>query len=34
MNAVIDGLAPFDDTDVDMPATPERVWTAIQEGRR
>jgi aerobic carbon-monoxide dehydrogenase large subunit len=34
MNAVVDGLAPFDVTDVDMPAKPERVWTAIQEGRR
>ena len=34
MNAVVDGLAPFDVTDVDMPAKPERVWAAIQEGRR
>jgi aerobic carbon-monoxide dehydrogenase large subunit len=34
MNAVVDGLAPFDVTDMDMPAKPERVWTAIQEGRR
>ena len=34
MNAVVDGLAPFDVTDVDMPAKPERVWSAIQEGRR
>ncbi len=34
MNAVVDGLAPFDVTDVDMPAKPERVWTAIQQGRR
>jgi carbon-monoxide dehydrogenase large subunit len=34
MNAVIDGLSPFDVSDIDMPATPERVWTAIQEGTR
>ena len=33
MNAVIDGLAPFGVTDIDMPATPERVWRAIQEAR-
>jgi aerobic carbon-monoxide dehydrogenase large subunit len=30
MNAVIDALAPLGDTDVAMPATPERVWRAIQ----
>jgi carbon-monoxide dehydrogenase large subunit len=29
MNAVVDALAPFGVTDVDMPATPERVWRAI-----
>jgi carbon-monoxide dehydrogenase large subunit len=33
MNAVMDGLSPFGVTDIPMPATPERVWTAIQEGR-
>jgi carbon-monoxide dehydrogenase large subunit len=33
MNAVIDGLTPFGVTDIDMPATPERVWRAIQEAR-
>ena len=37
MNAVIDALAPFGVRDLDMPATPERVWHAIrgigQEGR-
>ena len=33
MNAVIDALAPFGVTDIDMPATPERVWRAIQEAR-
>ncbi|TMM17087.1 MAG: xanthine dehydrogenase family protein molybdopterin-binding subunit [Actinobacteria bacterium] len=38
MNAVIDALAPFGVRDLDMPATPERVWHAIrgigQEGRQ
>ena len=31
MNAVIDALAPFGVTDIDMPATPERVWRALEE---
>ena len=34
MNAVIDALAPFGVTDLDMPATPERVWRALEEARR
>jgi carbon-monoxide dehydrogenase large subunit len=34
MNAVVDALAPLDVEDLDMPATPERVWRAIEEGRR
>ena len=29
INAVIDALAPLGVTDIDMPATPERVWRAI-----
>ena len=33
MNAVADALTPYGITDVDMPATPERVWTAIQLAR-
>ena len=33
MNAVIDALAPFGVTDLEMPATPERVWRAIEEAR-
>ena len=33
MNAVIDALAPFGVTDIDMPASPQRVWAAIQAGR-
>ncbi|MGH9185167.1 MAG: xanthine dehydrogenase family protein molybdopterin-binding subunit [Acidimicrobiales bacterium] len=34
MNAIVDALSPFGITDIDMPATPERVWTAIQEAQR
>lgn len=30
MNAVVDALAPFGVTHLDMPATPPRVWAAIQ----
>jgi carbon-monoxide dehydrogenase large subunit len=33
MNAVVDALAPFGVTDIDMPASPQRVWAAIQAGR-
>jgi len=31
MNAVVDALSPFGITEMEMPATPERVWRAIQE---
>jgi len=35
MNAVVDALwRAFRIRHIDMPATPERVWAAIQEGRR
>ncbi len=34
MNAVVDALAPFGVTDIDMPASPERVWRALEEARR
>ena len=34
MNAVVDALSPYGITDIQMPATPERVWRAIEEGRR
>ena len=34
MNAVIDALRPLGVRDIDMPASPERVWRAIQEARR
>jgi carbon-monoxide dehydrogenase large subunit len=33
MNAIVDALAPLGVTDVPMPATPERVWRAIQAAR-
>ncbi len=33
MNAVIDALTPFGVTNLEMPATPERVWRAIEEAR-
>ena len=31
ISAVLDALAPLGVTDVPMPATPSRVWQAIQE---
>ena len=31
MNAVVDALSPFGVTDIEMPATPERVWRALEE---
>ena len=31
MNAVVDALSPFGITELEMPATPERVWRALQE---
>src|SRR5581483_7999598 len=34
MNAIADALAADGVTDLDMPATPERVWRALQEARR
>jgi carbon-monoxide dehydrogenase large subunit len=34
MNAVVDALSPFGISDITMPATPERVWTAIQESKQ
>ena len=33
MNAVVDALAPLGVTDLDMPATPERVWRALEEAK-
>jgi aerobic carbon-monoxide dehydrogenase large subunit len=34
INAVLDALAPLGVTDIDMPATPARVWAAIEHVRR
>jgi carbon-monoxide dehydrogenase large subunit len=33
MNAVVDALRPLGIADIDMPASPARVWSAIQEAR-
>jgi carbon-monoxide dehydrogenase large subunit len=34
INAIVDALREFGVRDVTMPATPERIWRAIQQGRR
>ena len=34
MNAVIDALSTVGVTEMDMPATPEKVWRAIREARQ
>ena len=34
INAVIDALPHLGVTDMDMPATPERVWNAMKGGAR
>lgn len=34
MNAILDALAPLGVLHLDMPATPSRIWTAIQEAKR
>ena len=34
VNAVVDALAEFGVTHIDMPASPERVWQAIQQARK
>ena len=31
INAVVDALSPFGVTHIDMPATPEKVWRAMQK---
>jgi len=33
INAVVDALSEFGVTHMDMPATPERIWRAIQDGK-
>ena len=34
INAILDALAPLGVTDIEMPATPERIWHAIQAAKR
>jgi carbon-monoxide dehydrogenase large subunit len=34
MNAVIDALSPYGIRHLDMPATPERIWRAIQSAKK
>jgi aerobic carbon-monoxide dehydrogenase large subunit len=33
MNALVDALSEFGIAHIDMPATPQRIWQAIQEAR-
>jgi carbon-monoxide dehydrogenase large subunit len=33
INAIVDALSPFGVTDIDMPASPQRVWEAINRSR-
>ena len=33
VHAILDALAPLGIEHIDMPATPERVWRAIEEAR-
>src|SRR6185312_5148632 len=33
MNALVDALRPEGVTHIDMPATPQRIWAALQEAR-
>jgi carbon-monoxide dehydrogenase large subunit len=34
VNAVLDALSEYAVTEIDMPLTPERVWRAIQDGKK
>ena len=34
MNAVIDALAPLGVTALDMPASPQRVWEAMERAKK
>ncbi len=34
INAIVDALAPLGVRDIEMPATPQRVWQAIQSARK
>jgi len=33
INAIVDALRPLGVTDIEMPATPERVWRAIRDAK-
>jgi aerobic carbon-monoxide dehydrogenase large subunit len=33
MNAIMDALAPLGVRELDMPATPDRVWRAIDQAK-
>ena len=33
INAIVDALSEFGVRHIEMPATPEKIWRAIQEGR-
>ena len=33
IHAILDALSPYGVSDIDMPATPQRVWRAIQAGK-
>jgi aerobic carbon-monoxide dehydrogenase large subunit len=33
VNAIVDALAPYGVRHIEMPATPERIWRAIRDGR-
>jgi carbon-monoxide dehydrogenase large subunit len=33
INAIVDALAEFGVHHIEMPATPERVWRALQQAR-
>ena len=33
INAIIDALSPLGVTDMSMPATPQKVWKAIQDSQ-
>lgn len=34
INAVVDALKPFGITDIEMPASPQRVWAALKEAQK
>jgi carbon-monoxide dehydrogenase large subunit len=34
INAILDALAPLGVTDLQMPATPHRVWSAIHAAKQ